>query len=143
MEINNLRNTAYNNHLFKTSSLRRFLHLARYQWVLKMIEKYNIKTKRVIEIGCYDAKIIEFLKNKPSRYFGYDANWGEGINIASEKYSRNKEFSFIKADNPSEIDLNNEEPFDLALCMETLEHVDDSLVCPYLELISKNYLVIC
>ena len=138
MDIDNIYNTDYNEHLFKSNSLRRFLHLARYRWVLRMIEKYKIKTNNVLEIGCYDAKILEFLKNKPSRYTGYDANWGEGIKVAKEKYSENKEFSFIEADNPSKINFTEDESFDLALCMETLEHVDDTLVCPYLELISKK-----
>lgn len=49
-----------------------------------MIEKYKINKDRVIEIGCYDAKILEFFQTKPSRYLGYDANWGNGISIAKK-----------------------------------------------------------
>lgn len=86
MDINKLLNTEYNEHLFKTSILRIFLHLARYKWVLQMIEKYKINNDRVIEIGCYDAKILEFFQTKPSRYLGYDANWGNGISIAKKIY---------------------------------------------------------
>lgn len=55
-----------------------------------------------------------------------------------KKYINNKEFSFREADNASKIDLSDETSFDLALSMETLEHVDDSLICPYLELLSSK-----
>ena len=128
MDIDNIYNTDYNEHLLKSNSLRDFYILQDIDGVLRMIEKYKIKTNNVLEIGYYDAKITEFLKNKPSRYTGYDANWGEGIKVAKEKYSKIK-FSFIEADS-LKINFTEDESFDLALCMETLEHVDDTLVCP-------------
>lgn len=128
----------YNERLFKPKSIRKFLHLARYKWVKKQLLKHQIKYQKVIELGCYDGRVLEYLPKKPQIYKGFDANWENGLDLAKKKFIEEKNYYFYEAKNPNDIQLEKNEIFELAFSLETLEHIPEKLLCPYLEKISKH-----
>ena len=77
---------SYNERLFNSNFIRTFFHLSRFNWIKYAIKKYKIKYKSLIEIGCFDGKIFEFLPVNPLYYKGYDANWEGGLDEARDKF---------------------------------------------------------
>lgn len=131
----------YNERLFK-NGLRSRWHLARFLWLEKAINDLNIKAGSVVELGCYDGKTINFIHPAPIYYVGYDANWEGGLDIARRIWKTNN-YKFYPCSHPSEI--KNVESFDIAICMETLEHVPPELIEPYIKKLSEltnNYLFV-
>tara|TARA_B100000035_G_scaffold61777_2_gene49860 strand:- start:13941 stop:14096 length:156 start_codon:yes stop_codon:yes gene_type:complete len=47
----------YNKRLF-SNNIRGWFHKARFRWVAKMIKKYEIKTSKIFELGCFDARSL-------------------------------------------------------------------------------------
>lgn len=128
----------YNERLFSGGGLRSFLHIARYKWVVKKLKHLGMSPKRVVEIGCFDGKLLDYLPIKPKCYVGFDAGWENGIELAIKRFSDNKNYQFIKGDKPSEFDLIELNNFDLGVAMETLEHVPPKYVSGYLEKLSRR-----
>lgn len=83
---------------------------------------------RVVELGCYDGKSIEFLPEKPIRYYGFDAGQGGGVYAAMERFP---DFTFIVSSSPSDISLS--EKATLAISLETLEHIPPDILEDYLK----------
>ena len=54
----------YNERLF-SGGFRSKLHLARFRWLQSEIAKRKCRIDSVLELGCYDGKLIEFLPKKP------------------------------------------------------------------------------
>lgn len=128
----------YNERLF-SGGLRGWFHSARFHWVIHQVSKHKCSTSSVLELGCFDGKLIDYLPQVPSRYVGYDANWEGGLDLAIEKYGSNPCFDFRLARSASDMDLTSEGKFELAISMETLEHIDDEeIVLGYLERISRH-----
>ncbi len=136
--MNIKKNITYNDRLFKPRSIRKFLHLARFIWIKKQLKKYNINYQNIIELGCHDGKVIDYLPEKPDLYKGYDANWENGLEIARKKFKKNKNYLFFEAKTPEDILYEKDEMYQLAISLETLEHIPSKLLCPYLEKISSN-----
>ena len=129
---------SYNERLFKGSFIRSYFHLARFNWIKSTIKKYKLNYSRVIELGCFDGKLLEFLPIKPKFYQGYDANWEGGLEKARKLFLDDDSKEFIFAESPKDISLNKNEMFSLGISVETFEHIPPELVCPYLELLSKH-----
>ncbi len=127
---------SYNERLF-SGGLRGRLHNARYIWVAENIKKYHCDYENVLEIGCFDGKVIDFLERKPKYYLGLDANWEGGLDIANKKWTRFSNYKFRKCVSPEQMQTKDDE-FDITISMETLEHVPPELVSPYLKKISQT-----
>ena len=126
--------TSYNERLF-SGGLRRRLHLARYYWVASSIARLQSRCDRVLELGCYDGKLLEFLPGV-SRYVGLDANWEGGLDIAADRWRERPEYEFRFCQHPDQMDVADE-TFDCSFAMETLEHVPPDLVDPYLAQLAR------
>jgi len=130
----------YNERLFH-KGLRSRWHLARFFWLERTIKSFGINPVSVVELGCYDGKTIKFINPTPQRYVGYDANWEGGLDITRKAW-KNPNYEFCICDQPEQI--STEELFDMAICMETLEHIPPIMVDPYIEKLSKiaTYLIV-
>lgn len=136
--------SSYNSRLFGSNLIRKSFHMARFEWLNKTIKRLSIKYKNVIELGCFDGKVLDLLNKKPENYEGFDANWEGGLELSKNKVFNGINANFSKAEVPEDINFNHKE-FELGICMETLEHIPPHLVCPYLEKLSKvidGYLLI-
>ncbi len=102
------------------------------------LRRLGCAADRVLELGCFDGKLIDYLPHRPARYIGYDANWEGGLDLARTRW-RDAEFaSFHAATTPSDMELGPDDVFDVAVSMETLEHVPPDLVEPYLAKIAEH-----
>lgn len=132
----------YNERLFHGKSFRSRLHLARYIWLGKKIKQYNCSTDRILELGCFDGKSLEFLEKLPLEYEGYDANWEGGLDIGKEKWKEHPGYRFklcTKID-----DFRPEENhFDISVCQETMEHLPLKDLHTYLDRLSKATKTYC
>jgi SAM-dependent methyltransferase len=121
---------AYNARLF-TGGLRKAVHTARFKWVDSTLRRLQCTPESIIEVGCLDGKVLNFLPQAPNRYLGLDVS-RERIS-ASRQLWRDYSFAeFRVCSRPDEMELGNEK-FEVALCMETLEHVPPDLMEPYIE----------
>lgn len=118
----------YNQRLF-SGGLRGFFHRARFNWLSQNLREMGGPQDSVIELGCYDGKTIRYLPVKPRRYVGFDENWEGGLPIARDLWADERGYEFVSCSSPA--DMTTEERFDIAVCMETLEHVPPALIEPY------------
>lgn len=128
----------YNERMF-SKGLRGKLHSARFLWLANQLRKHGIHKTSVFELGCHDARTIDFLEEsglKIDRYLGVDANEHGGIEMAKERFGGRAGFEFIAGAEPSAIH-QPEEPYDLFICMETFEHVPEEVVDGYLARIKE------
>lgn len=125
----------YNERLF-TKGIRRKLHSARFEWLVKSLLRLGCESDTVLELGCFDGKVIDYLPNKPTHYRGLDANWEGGLDIAKERWRTEKNYVFKYCTTPEEMGIA-EEKYDISICMETLEHVPPQIVAPYLEKLAE------
>ena len=127
----------YNQRLF-SGGLRSKLHYARFRWFNKQLLSRQCPAESILELGCFDGKLIDFLPAMPSRYLGFDANWEGGLDLAKEKYKDSSAFLFVEASSAEQMQLKIGNVFDVAVAMETLEHVPPALVDEYLRKISEH-----
>ena len=126
----------YNERLF-SRGFRGWIHTARFRWVRQKLSQNELSTNHVLELGCFDGKVLEYIEDSPALYMGFDANWENGLDIAKQKYRDKQNYIFRMAQTQDDMDLGADDVFDLAISMETLEHIDDEkTVCDYLEKIS-------
>ncbi|PIE35304.1 hypothetical protein CSA56_04815, partial [candidate division KSB3 bacterium] len=125
----------YNERLF-SSGLRKYLHLSRFYWLSKWVNQFVPPNPRVLEVGCFDGKAIQYLPTTPKKYLGLDANWEGGLELARERWQHESQFEFRVCHSPDEMGISGN-MFDISICMDTLEHVPPDIVEPYLEQISK------
>lgn len=127
----------YNKRLF-SSGFRGKLHFARFHWVADQIRQLGCPADSLLEIGCYDSKLLGFLERMPSRYAGFDANWGNGLDLGRELWGNVPGATFTEADSPEAMGLRDEDVFDVAVSMETLEHLTPEMVDGYLRTIRDH-----
>ena len=83
----------YNERLF-SGGLRSKLHYARFNWFASQVSKRKCATDSVIELGCFDGKLIDYFAVQPLRYVGFDANWESGLDMARARWADTPGFTF-------------------------------------------------
>lgn len=112
------------------AGLRARLHFARFHWLRAKLLDLAPDARDAVELGCSDAKVLDFFPRPPARFVGYDANWGQGLDRARERWAANPEFEFRECTHPGDVRLG--ECFEVAISMETLEHVPPDALDGYL-----------
>lgn len=124
----------YNQRLFG-GGFRKWLHEARFLWVRRICHSMNLNSESVLELGCFDARTIKYFPTKPNRYYGFDANWEGGLDLAREAYGSEAQYQFVTATRPEQLEIAGK-MVSLALSLETMEHISPELVGGYLRRIS-------
>ncbi len=120
----------YNQRLF-SGGLRGWVHAARFHWLGTTLKRLRHAPERVVELGCFDAKTLDYLPRRPDFYHGYDADWEHGLTQARCRFAGDPGVELSECRTPAEM-FTPQQAFDTAVCMETLEHVPPELVEPYL-----------
>jgi len=123
--------SSYNDRLFG-KGIRRKLHMGRYEWLLKQMDRLNCTEGSMLELGCFDAKTLDFLPVRPTYYRGYDANWENGLEIGREKWKGEKNIDLIECQTASEMEVDPE-AFDISVSLETMEHIFTKDIEAYVE----------
>ena len=114
-------------------------HRSRFQWLRQRLESLGLAGASVVELGCFDAKTIDWLPFDVTRYVGLDAGWESdadeqcptGLAAAQVRFRDDSRFQLIRSTDP--VDLAElPEKFDIGICMETLEHIPPGQVDAYL-----------
>ena len=123
----------YNERLFSGSGLRNYYHLARYRWLQKTVgELQPTKPLRVVELGCFDAKSLNYFPERPQQYVGLDANWENGLEIGRKGFGDRPEVTLMETTDPAALQAYGDGTFNLAIALETLEHIPDPIMKDYL-----------
>lgn len=134
----------YNQRLF-SGGMRGKLHNVRFTWLMGELRRLECPYDSVLELGCYDGKLIEYFPKPPSHYYGYDANWEDGLDLARERWGHMPQYKFYQCTRPSELELPSGAAADIAVVMETMEHIPPELVDGFLRklaAITPRYLFI-
>ncbi len=127
----------YNERLFN-SGIRKQVHLARFAWLRKMMSAYSIsETPRVLELGCFDGRSIDWLPTEPSLYDGFDANWEGGLDIGRKHFAGRSNIHFHQCSSPDQMTMDAG-GYDIGISLETMEHVPPDMVNGYLEKFAQN-----
>jgi hypothetical protein len=126
----------YNERLFK-SGPRKFYHLARFNWVRRQVAACGLKNLRLVEVGCFDGRLINEIGDSVAEYVGLDANWEGGLDLGRNKFAGRNEIKFIKAVDPSPLAAFPNGYFNAAAALETLEHISPDMVGDYLDELAR------
>jgi hypothetical protein len=127
----------YNERLFSKIGIRQFYHIARFRWLQAKLFHIAPVSLRVIEIGCFDGRSLDYLPTPVERYVGLDAGWEGGLEKAKARFSSNASLSFLQSDDSAPIRQLSGEAFNVAVSLETLEHIPPELVDGYLSAIAQ------
>lgn len=127
----------YNQRLFGPGLRGRF-HRARFEWVARTADSLGIPCDAVLELGCFDGRLLDHLPRSPRVYKGFDANWEGGLTAARARFGARAGHFFEYAAQAADLRLESGERFDLAVSLETLEHVPPAEVEPYLRIIARH-----
>ena len=121
----------YNQRLFGTP-LAKFLHESRFLWLKEMIQKKSTSKLRIMELGCLDARILNYLpKDSVEYYYGIDAGWDGYTDSAKEKYKNSNNINFLISTNPE--DISTKEKADAAIAMQVFEYIPDDQYKKYFQ----------
>jgi hypothetical protein len=113
----------YNERLFKGSGLRFTYHMARYHWLASEVRKLAIRKPRIVELGCFDAKTLDFLSfAAPSYYLGLDAGWENGLRLGRQRWKDHSWVELFECSSPCKVPDRGF--FDIGICMEALNIMD-------------------
>lgn len=130
-----MNDNGYNERLF-SKGFRARVHLARFVWLRKMVGQFQPgKPLRVVELGCFDGRSIDWLPAKPALYDGYDANWEGGMDIGREHYRNDPSIRFHECSSPSAMTVDSD-GYDIGISLETMEHVPPEMVDDYLNVVA-------
>lgn len=121
----------YNERLF-SGGLRRKLHIARYEWLLTQMKRFDCFGDTMLELGCFDAKTLDFLPERPKNYVGYDANWENGLELGRKKWAGVDNVTLLECQTAEEMNVG-EKSFDISVSLETMEHIFSDDIEGYVE----------
>src|SRR5919205_2575279 len=75
---------SYNQRLF-SGNWRSRIHLRRFYWLAAQMRRLRLDGARIIELGCFDGKLIDLLDWPPAYYLGLDANWEGGLEAGKRR----------------------------------------------------------
>ena len=114
-----------------------------YQTILKLLRKYGIKNKKILDIGCGVGTIDFYLVKKGAKVLGIDIAHN-GISVArqtAKQLQLKNRFAFKVMKFPDQCPVDK---FDIILCSEVLEHLpnDKLAVIKMKKLLKPNGIVI-
>lgn len=99
----------------------------------------------MLEIGCFDGKILDYTPVPPQSYQGFDAGWEGGLASAQARFKQHPNWRFSFAKDHTPLQALPTDAFNLAALMETIEHMPPAAVEPYLieiERVTRGFIMI-
>lgn len=132
----------------KFRALRRiyaFHHTRRFEWLKKKLQTLGKQNLSILEIGCNDARSLNYVPVHVGRYLGFDAGWKSGwknghphgLEAARVRFRNRPMFEFRKSTRHEDL-FDVDERFDVAIVLETFEYLDPEQLESYVFLISEK-----
>lgn len=126
----------YNERLFG-GGLRGYIHNSRFHWIKRICQQRDENLSRVLELGCFDGRLLDWLPTEPDDYLGLDAGWSGGIQVAQARYRGHDGRRFVQSTDVSVLAGIPDNTFTAAFALETLEHLPPADVETYLSEIAR------
>jgi hypothetical protein len=120
-------------------------HARRFAWLKERIASLPARSISVIEIGCHDARSLDYLPVHVHRYVGLDAGWQSGwkdgipfgLEAARFKVRHHDNHEIRSCTSPEDIE-NVEGEFDVAIALETFEYLVPSSLQSYIAALARK-----
>jgi cyclopropane fatty-acyl-phospholipid synthase-like methyltransferase len=128
MDYTRVYNNAFSNTQYSNS------HHIQYDYVTQNIEKLNLNTNRIIDIGSGRGQLIRSLNHKKDKLSNYSIT-----SVDLNMYHSENVDNFIRCDlsSPVQREALLEKQFDILTCTDVLEHLDKSFIEDVLRLYSN------
>jgi len=113
-------------------------HRGRFEWIrAKITDLAQAAELSVLEVGCHDGRALSYIPRRVRRYAGFDAGWGGGLERGRQHFADEKGYTFTESTDPRDV-AKLEEKFDFIICMETLEHLEQTVVQGYIRTFAEK-----
>lgn len=122
-----------------------FHHARRFEWLRSKITSLGKKEISVIELGCNDARSVEYISVPIRRYLGLDAGWHSGwkngraygLEAAQARFRNRPHFEFRRSERCEDLERVPGK-FDVAIVLETFEYLEPSKLEAYVTTLSEK-----
>jgi hypothetical protein len=122
-----------------------FHHTRRFEWLRGKIAALGKREVSILELGCNDARSLEYVPIPVKRYVGFDAGWRSGwrngvacgLDAARIRFEDRPQFEFRRSERCEDLD-GLKETFDIAIVLETFEYLDPLKVDAYVSALSQK-----
>lgn len=122
-----------------------FHHAQRFLWLKSQIAQLRRNRVSIIELGCGNARSLDYIPTVVDRYLGFDAGMRSGtvngkpvgFQAALERFAHDKTVSLQRSVHPSDLHAVQEK-FDLAIVMETFEYLGTTNLESYVSAIADK-----
>ena len=128
---------SYNERLFEGDGFRAKLHNARFHWFQREVTKVVDAAFSMVELGCFDGRLLNYLPVPPKRYEGFDAGWEGGLAEAQRMYQQHANWHFHQATDPSALNALADKSFEVGASLETFEHVPPDSLEGYIKQLAR------
>lgn len=127
------------------SRIYNFHHTRRFEWLRSKIAALGKREVSILELGCNDARSLEYMPVPVKRYVGLDAGWQSGwrngkacgLDAARLRFGDRPHFEFHRSERCEDLE-QVQEKFDIAVVLETFEYLDPSKVDAYVSSLSQK-----
>lgn len=127
----------YNERLLNRPGPRRAYHLARFKWVTRKLAQLAGPKFSLIELGCFDGRLLGSLGTAVGKYVGIDANWEGGLDLAKQEYHGRPGVEFIESGEPAALNRFGAGEFDCSASLETLEHLPEESLPRFIDELAR------
>lgn len=110
-------------------------HLWRFHWLGRTIARLPISAARIIELGCFDARSLEFVPIPIDCYEGFESHPG-AVALARRRWNASEQIHIHNCESAEQ--MQPDKTFNVALCMEVLEHLSNETLHGYLAAIARS-----
>lgn len=126
-------------------SLYAFHHKRRFEWLRQKIRSLGKRDLTILEIGCNDARSLDYIPVPIKRYVGLDAGWRSGwkkgkaygLDAAQLRFRNERRFEFLRSESHKDV-LQVRGTFDVAVLLETFEYLEPSELESYVSVIARK-----
>jgi len=120
-------------------------HARRFEWLRSKIACLGKNDVSVLELGCNDARSVEYIPVAIRRYLGLDAGWRSGwengkaygLEAAQVRFRDRPQFEFRRSERCEDLE-GVPGKFDVAIVLETFEYLEPSKLEAYVAALSEK-----
>lgn len=126
-------------------ALYTFHHAHRFEWLRRKLSSLPKESISVLELGCADARSLDYVPRHVNRYYGLDAGWRSGVRdgqafgleAAKRRFADRKAFTFRQSTHHSDLGVIQGK-FDVEIVLETFEYLEVRQLESYIELLARK-----